>query len=322
MSDIDRHLIRELTAPEAADPARTGGKGANLATLLRAGLPVPAGFVVCTPAYRQFVREHRLDDQIGREMSRLDDDPASAEAASRRLRQAFESAALPGWLREAVEAAYRALGEGPVAARSSATAEDLPEASFAGQQETVLDVVGAAELCAAVRRCWSSLWTARAISYRRRHGIEHEQVAVAVVVQRMVPAEVAGVLFTADPVTGRRDHVVVEAAAGLGEAVVSGQVTPDRWVLDARTREVLTRPNRDSAGLTRDQLDRVVGLGLRAAEEFGSPQDVEWAVAEGRCWLLQSRPITSLFPLPPAREGDGLRVYLPVTLAAQASPSR
>jgi pyruvate,water dikinase len=310
-------VVTGLTDPEAVDPARTGGKGANLARLTRAGLPVPAGFVVGTSAYRRFVREHGLDVPIGQEMSRLDDDPASVEAASQRLRQAFESAALPEWLREAVEAAYHALGAGPVAARSSATAEDLPQASFAGQQETVLDVAGAAELGAAVRRCWSSLWTTRAIAYRRRHGIGHEQVAVAVVVQRMVPAEVAGVLFTADPVTGRRDHVVVEAAAGLGEAVVSGRVTPDRWVVDARTRAVLTRPDRESAGLPTDLLDRVVGLGLRAAEAFGSPQDVEWAVADGRCWLLQSRPITSLFPLPPAAEGAGLRVYLPVTLAAQ-----
>jgi pyruvate,water dikinase len=177
--------------------------------------------------------------------------------------------------------------------------------------------VGAAELCAAVRRCWSSLWTARAIAYRRRHGIGHDQVAVAVVVQRMVPADVAGVLFTADPVSGRRDHVVVEAAAGLGEAVVSGQVTPDRWVVDSPTRLMVTQPDHASSGLTADQLDDVVELGLRAAAEFGSPQDVEWAVTDGRCWLLQSRPITSLFPLPPARDDDGLRAYLPVTLVAQ-----
>ncbi|GAA0922579.1 PEP/pyruvate-binding domain-containing protein [Pseudonocardia zijingensis] len=317
MNTADPHLVRALSDPDASDPGHSGGKGANLAALVRAGLPVPAGFVVGTSAYRRFVQENRLDVPIGREIARLSDDPATAEAASQRLRQEFESAGIPGWLRESVEAAYRALGEGPVAVRSSATAEDLPEASFAGQQETVLDVVGTDELCAAVRRCWSSLWTTRAIAYRRRNGIEHEQVAVAVVVQRMVPAEVAGVLFTADPVSGRRDHVVVEAAAGLGDAVVSGKVTPDRWVVDASSGTVVTRPERNSSGLTEDQLADVVELGLRAAAEFGSPQDVEWALADGRCRLLQSRPITSLFPLPPARDDDGLRVYLPVTLVAQ-----
>jgi len=250
-------------------------------------------------------------------MAQLDGRSDGVDATSERLRRAFEGAQIPAWLRAEIAAAYSALGEGPVAVRSSATAEDLPGASFAGQQDTVLNVVGTADLCDAVRRCWSSVWTARAISYRQHNEIVHERVAVAVVVQRMVPADVAGVVFTADPVSGRRDHTVIEATAGLGEAVVSGRVTPDRWTVDTRTRAVLSGPGGVRRSLTHHQLDALVDLGARAVDVFGVPQDIEWAVSEGRCWLLQSRPITSLFPLPPTSEQLGLRVYIPTMLVAQ-----
>jgi menaquinone-dependent protoporphyrinogen IX oxidase/phosphohistidine swiveling domain-containing protein len=171
----------------------------------------------------------------------------------------------------------------------------------------------------AVRRCWSSVWTARALAYRARQGTPHTEVAGAVVVQRMVPADVAGVLFTADPVTGRRDRVVLEGVRGLGDALVSGRVTPQRWVVDAGTRLVLEGPDGANQQLLDDaRVRELAGLGLRAAALAGTPQDLEWAIAGERCWLLQSRPITSLFPLPsepPA--GPGLRVYMPLTLAAQ-----
>ncbi|MCP9271129.1 PEP/pyruvate-binding domain-containing protein [Mycolicibacterium arenosum] len=306
-------MICRLTDSNATDPDRTGGKGANLAVLTRAGLPVPAGFVVSTAAYREFVEEHRLDAVIQRELADIGD-PDTVDAASSRLRRAFESAPMSPGVRNRLAAAGTTLGDCPLAVRSSATAEDLPEASFAGQQDTLLNVVGAEALCDAVRRCWSSLWTARAIAYRRDQGIGHENISVAVVVQQMVPAEVAGVLFTADPVSGRRDHVVIEAAAGLGEAVVGGGMTPERWIIDAPTREVLTRPAR--ALLVPEHLDTLMDLATRSARLFGTPQDIEWAVHDGRCWLLQSRPITSPFPIPPATV-PGLRVYLPVMLFAQ-----
>jgi pyruvate,water dikinase len=303
-----------LTDSQATDLGRTGGKGANLAVLARAGLPVPPGFVVMTAAYREFVREHRLDHLIQRELADISTDPDAVESASARLRHAFEAAPVSEELRDQLAAVCTALGDGPLAVRSSATAEDLPEASFAGQQDTFLNVVGAVALWDAVRRCWSSLWTARAIAYRRDQEIGHENISVAVVVQQMVPAEVAGVLFTADPMSGRRDRIVIEAAAGLGEAVVGGSTTPERWIIESPRHEILSRP--EQALLTPDHLDTLVDFGLRAARLFGIPQDIEWAVHEGRCWLLQSRPITSLFPMPTAT-APGLRVYLPVMLFAQ-----
>ncbi|SHN87775.1 pyruvate, water dikinase [Geodermatophilus obscurus] len=235
------------------------------------------------------------------------------------LRAAFEAAPVPEDLAGSIVAAWHRLGGQAVAVRSSATTEDLPGASSAGQQDTLLDVTVAEQVVDAVRRCWSSLWTARALAYRTRQGTPHAEAAVAVVVQRMVPAEVAGVLFTADPLTGRRDRVVVEAVRGLGDALVSGRVTPQRWVLDAGTRAVLNESDGpDGPLLDAERLRDLAGLGLAAATLSGAPQDVEWATASGRCWLLQSRPITTLFPLPPGPPaGPGLRVHIPLTLASQ-----
>lgn len=233
------------------DVALAGGKGANLGELLRAGFPVPNGFVVTTTA-----------------------DPT---------------------VESAIVDAYERLGGGPVAVRSSATAEDLPGATFAGQQETYLNIVGAQEVLAAVERCRASLWTERATAYRARLGIRDDEVAIAVVVQRMVPAEFAGVMFTADPLSGARDRTVIDAAAGLGEAVVSGTVTPDHYVV--RGRRVLSR----SGNLLPDKLLRQLAeWGRRAGRHFGVPQDIEWAVAGGRISLVQARPMTAL-PPPPVR---------------------
>ncbi len=311
-----------LDDPRASVPARSGGKGANLARLYQAGLPVPAGFVVGVEAYRRFVDEAGLGPLVARLVGEVAVDDADALAdASAALMAAFAAAPVPKPLAEAIAVAWRQLGAGPVAVRSSATAEDLPQASFAGQQDTVLGVAGADDVTEAVRRCWSSLWTVRALAYRTRQGIDHAQVAAAVVVQRMVAADVAGVLFTADPLTGRRDHVMVEAVRGLGAPLVGGRVTPQRWVVDGSTKAVLTAadPRGQEILLDDARLRELTALGLRAADLFGAPQDVEWAAAGDRCWILQSRPITSLFPLPaPAPAGSaGLRVYMPLNLVAQ-----
>ncbi|MET7371792.1 PEP/pyruvate-binding domain-containing protein [Micromonospora arida] len=203
-----------------------------------------------------------------------------------------------------VVAAYQRLGAGPVAVRSSATAEDLPDASFAGQQDTVLDVTGTAELIAAIEKCWASLHGDRATAYRDARGIDHQTVRMAVVVQRMVTPTVAGVLFTANPLTGRRDEMAVDAAAGLGTTVVDGAAAVDHYILDDVTRT-------EAGCLTSTQLARLRATGERLQAHFGCPQDVEWAIdADGALWLLQSRPITSLFPAPPLSEKPLPRVYL------------
>ncbi|MFJ8076475.1 PEP/pyruvate-binding domain-containing protein [Streptomyces sp. NPDC096176] len=206
--------------------------------------------------------------------------------------------------RAEVLAAYDRLGGGPVAVRSSATAEDLPDASFAGQQDTYLGVTGAEELLEAIRACWDSLHTERAIAYREAAGVAHDTARMAVVVQRMVDAEVAGVLFTANPLTGSRSETVVDAAPGLGTAVVDGTTAADHYVLDGTDPE-------ERGCLTSAQLTELGDVGERLQHELGAPQDVEWAYDRGgTLWLLQSRPITTLFPAPPQSEKPGPRLYV------------
>ncbi|QGF23149.1 hypothetical protein Rai3103_05140 [Raineyella fluvialis] len=217
--------------------AIVGGKGLNLIRLTRAGFDVPGGLVITTAAYTAHVTAHALGPLIERALEGLDPADAPAlEEASARIRAAFAAGAIPQAVREAILAAAGGLTAVPLAVRSSATAEDLPDLSFAGQQETYLNVLGAEQLLRAVVDCWSSLWTARAIGYRLRSAIPSEDVSLAVVVQELVAARASGVMFTADPLTGLRDRTVIDAVAGLGEALVSGQVEPDHWVADADGR--------------------------------------------------------------------------------------
>ncbi len=339
--------ILGLEAVTAAMVPLVGGKAANLGELLAAGLPVPDGFCLTTEAYRQAIagHAHRTDGMLADVHTALQatpdgDLPALAALASR-ARGIIQNAPVPTEVAAAVEQAYAALGDNvPVAVRSSATAEDLPSASFAGQQDTYLNVVGAAAVVEAVRNCWASLWTDRAVSYRASRGIDPAAVALAVVVQRMVDATAAGVLFTANPLTGRRKQAVIDASPGLGEAVVSGAVNPDHFVVDPLTGRVLERRLGDkriavrpipgggtrtlaisnggaAACLTDKQAAELAALGHRVEGHFGSPQDIEWAIAgDGHFWLTQSRPITTLFPVPQrAAGGEGTRVYLCFSLA-------
>lgn len=267
---------------DAGGIAEAGGKGANLGVLLRAGFGVPDGFVVTTDAYERSGGGQDLAPEVA----------------------------------DAVVAAYAALGGGPVAVRSSATAEDLPGASFAGQHETFLNVVGPDAVVAAVRRCWASLWTERAVSYRAgRDAASEPRLSIAVVVQRLVPADVAGVLFTADPTTGRRDETVITAAWGLGESVVGGTVDVDTYrvrgdaVVEARVgdKAVMTVATPSGTGevptpaarrrertLSDARAVELAALGRRVAEHLGAPQDIEWVLADGVVHLVQSRPITAL----------------------------
>ncbi|MFC7625748.1 PEP/pyruvate-binding domain-containing protein [Microlunatus sp. GCM10028923] len=253
-----------------------GGKGANLGRLAAAGFPVPDGFVITTAAYRSQVAGLDLTAEPAELRARIETVPIEPELADR-IRQA-----------------YQRLGGGPVAVRSSATAEDLPGAAFAGQQDTYLDV-GRDDLLAAVARCWASLWTDRAVAYRRRLGIEPDEVAIAVVVQAMVPAELAGVMFTADPVTGDRERFMIDAVSGLGEALVSGEVTPDHYLVDPTGARLEFRSGGDGEPLLDPgRLARLTELGGAVRDLFGGPQDIEWAIADGKVRLLQARPMTAL----------------------------
>jgi len=228
----------------AAPLEQVGGKGASLALLAAAGLPVPPGFHVTTAAYRRFVRENGLQEKILAVVSTVTaDQPNTLEEASRQIGRLFAQGRIPTEIAATIREAYATLGRGdlPVAVRSSATTEDLPELSFAGQQETYLNMRGEAMVLDAIKRCWASLWTARAISYRTRSGIAHGEVSLAVVVQELVPAEAAGILFTANPLTGERDQVMMNAAWGLGEAIGSGQVTPDTVVLDRASGTIIAQ---------------------------------------------------------------------------------
>ena len=276
-------LCRPLGSLRATDMPIAGGKGANLGELIAGGFPVPDGFVLTTLAYELIAKKANVD-------------PADPHAAAERLRTVH----LPEKVATTLVDGYRALGSVPVAVRSSATAEDLPGASFAGQQDTFLDVEGEDHLVDAVRACWASLWNDRAVAYRRANGIDDRTVALAVVVQRMVEAVAAGVAFTADPITGRRHRVVIDAAPGLGEALVAGRVDPDHYVVDPVTGEVLDQAVKDERPVLVDDLVRqLAGLGERIELHLGAPQDIEFAVDEpGRVWIVQSRPITTLYPLP------------------------
>lgn len=316
MSDA---FIRPLDSLRATDIPLAGGKGANLGELVRGGFRVPPGFVVTTSAYAAMAGRAGL----GRLVEKAVGEGMSTGDSSGQLRAAVQGTGVPDDVREAVAHAYDDLGGGPVAVRSSATAEDLEGAAFAGQQDTFLNVVGLDAVLDALVGCWASLWTDRAVAYRERAGVDQAGVSIAVVVQRLVPAATAGVLFTADPVTGERGHVVVDAAAGLGEAVVSGMVTPEHWVLAAGGKvlehlsgggEAVVRPALPGGTVVEHppsgaedappllmpaQLAELASLARSAEEYFGRPQDIEWAIAENVVWLVQSRPLTGLPPQPP-----------------------
>lgn len=314
-----------------------GGKGANLAMLTCAGFNVPPGFLISTEAYRAFVAANHFGDELLALARAVDaNDPVSLEQTAETIRALFANAPMPPEIAEEIKTAYSSLTTDhrplSVAVRSSATAEDLPGLSFAGQQETYLNIIGADAVCAAVKECWGSLWTARAIGYRARNNIAPDDIALAVVVQQMIASEVSGVLFTANPLTGHRGEIVIDASFGLGEAIVSGQVDPDHFVVNAVTWEIITRDlgEKSIAILPRaeggtqtiaqaranmqtlpdEEIIALAKLSEQVADHYGAPQDIEWAWAHRQMYLLQARPITSLYPLPALNYSpDDVRVY-------------
>ncbi len=320
----------------AGDLETVGGKGASLGELTGAGLPVPPAFVVTAGTYRTFVEEAGIDVDLDEAVSVDVEDSPTLSAAAERAQSLILETEVPEALREEILAAYDEFGDGPfVAVRSSATAEDLPDASFAGQQETFLNVTRE-DLLQRVKECWASLFTQRAIYYRKQQGFDTEVVNIAVVVQRMVDAEKSGVLFTSHPSSG--DPVsIIEAAWGLGEAVVSGTVSPDNYVIDRESRTVeevtvstkrtmcvrdeetgetvereVPDGKRDERVLSDDELLELVEIGELVEEHYGTPQDVEWAMVDGELYMLQSRPITTIAKggieeTPDAESGSGMK---------------
>ena len=313
-------------ADERATLELVGGKGVSLAIMAAAGLPVPDGFHVTTAAYQAFVDANMLQDQIRKILKTVDAAiPASLEDASQQIGGLFAQGEMPAQIAADIRAAYAALdgGNTSVAVRSSATVEDLPEASFAGQQETFLNVRGEAALLSAVKKCWASLWTARAIAYRMKNKIDQQAIALAVVVQKLVQADAAGVLFTANPLSGRLDEMVINAAWGLGEAVVGGLVSPDtitvdkasgkinrmetavKEVMTVRTAEGTTEQDvpaskRRTKVLNKKQVAALAEIASRVEALYKQPQDIEWCLAGKQFYIVQSRPVTTLGAMPMA----------------------
>ncbi|MFI5634566.1 rifamycin-inactivating phosphotransferase [Streptomyces sp. NPDC051664] len=328
--------VWDLQEVDETQVAVVGGKGAHLGGLSRIeGIRVPAGFCVTTDAFRRIMAEApSIDDRLD-QLSRLDpDDREAVRTLSAEIRRTIEGIAIPGDLEAAITRALSQLGEqAAYAVRSSATAEDLPTASFAGQQDTYLNVVGPTAILQHVSRCWASLFTERAVTYRRRNGVDHRAVHMAVVVQKMVFPDAAGILFTADPVTGNRKVATVDAGFGLGEALVSGLVNPDVFkvrhgevvakAIAAKQRAVIALPaggtqevaidsqRQEQPALTDAQVVRLVQLGRRIEAHFGRPQDIEWCLVDDGFQIVQSRPVTTLFPIPESGDQEN-HVYVSV----------
>lgn len=314
--------ILQFSELSKGDIVLAGGKGANLGELVRAGLPVPNGFVLTTAVYDQFIQLHNLQTQIMELANGVTAaDPQSGEAAAAKIRQLFILADMPDDVRSELITAWQALDATAVAVRSSATAEDLPAASFAGQQDTFLNIRTEEILLDTVKKCWASLWTARAMAYRQRQGIAPETVSLAVVVQQLVNADASGILFTANPTNGERDHILINATWGLGEAIVGGLVTPDSVVVDKTNWQIVSQETATKTTMTvrtetgteeqavpvERQNEAVLGvetavslakLSTQIESHYNMPMDIEWAIADNKIYILQARPITSLPPAP------------------------
>ena len=324
--------VRDL-ADEGLGLSELGGKGQSLARLVSAGVPVPNGFHITTAAYDSFVDQYGLKGPIKQQLATLNesaDEPT--DQATSAIAAQFVEHEIPAEIAAEVVRAYHLLGSPPVAVRSSATAEDLPEASFAGQQETFLNISGDDQLLEAVRRCWASLWTARAIAYRARHGLPPEKISLAVVVQELIDADASGIVFTADPVTGDDFVIEINAAWGLGEAVVGGQVTPDTIAVERssgrilhtviNTKTIMTGPiaggvaslpvpedRQNAPALSDFQALRLVDIAIMVEDFFKDPIDIEWCRRGDQLFVLQARPITTAIhpdPWNDSRSGDFL----------------
>jgi len=307
------------------DVEQAGGKGANLGEMTRANIPVPAGFIVTADTYFRFLDQSGLRPAIQKLLSSVDyDDSALLQRVSEKIKELIGGSPVPADIAAEIEGAYRELGGGPVAVRSSATAEDMADASFAGQQSTFLNVTGEHAVVEAVRACWASLFEARAIFYRQDKGFDHLKVGIAVPVQRMVQSQRSGVMFTVEPDTGDRSKIEIEAVYGLGEGIVSGQITPDNYLVEKATlaivrkrvaeqeQQIVRNPQAVGPGLetsmwaavlaelrqrqklSDEEIVHLARIGKQVEEHYGFPQDIEWAEEGGQFYIVQTRPVTVL----------------------------
>jgi pyruvate, water dikinase len=335
--DIDKH-----------DLASVGGKGANLGEMTKAGFPVPNGFAVTVAAYDLFLQRSELADKINDILKTTDvNQPEQLQNASRKIGKLVTSSDVPTEIVHDVFKAYKRLSgtfkKAQVAVRSSATAEDLPGASFAGQQATFLNIKGENSLMVAVRECWASLFTARAIFYREQNNIPHDKVKISVMVQKMVQSEVSGVMFTIDPVTNDKDRIIIESVWGLGEMIVQGSVVPDTYVVQKDTFSILSKEisdqsiqlkkqgletkevevpkkQRDLQKITNEEIVKLAKIGQKLQEHYYHPQDVEWAKEGKNLYIVQTRPVTTIKEAPKST-GDGIKFSeAPILEGAAASP--
>ena len=318
---MDKRIV-DVNELRVDDVPIVGGKGANLGELTSAGFPVPGAFVLTTVAYDYFVSKAKLNTKITNELKSIDKNSDQSLAdASKRIRALFETCEIPADLKKEIVSDFRLLvpknTNGFVAVRSSATAEDLPDASFAGQQETFLNVRGEEDLFDKIRKCWSSLFTARAISYREKQGYEHTEVKLAVVVQKMVNSDVSGIMFTVDPHSGAK-NIIVEAGYGLGEAIVGGEVTPDTYVIDKSKMAIskkrvstqkwkyirgpdggnvkadVTADMEKAQKIPDNRVLEIAEIGRQVEIHYQKPMDMEWCIENDKVYLVQARPITAV----------------------------
>ncbi|HUW21910.1 MAG TPA: phosphoenolpyruvate synthase [Candidatus Bathyarchaeia archaeon] len=326
-----------------------GGKGANLGEMTKIGLPVPPGFVVTVKAYFEFILKNELKNPIIKILNQIKTDETEAyNEASQQIKRLIEKGTIPKEIALDIMKAYLSMGRGLrnvlVAVRSSATAEDLPTASFAGQQATFLNIKGEANVVNRVRSCWASLFEPRAIFYRKEHQFDHFKVGIAVPVQEMIQSDISGVMFTVDPITGEKDKILIEAIYGLGELIVRGEVIPDRYIIDRQRLKVVTkhigdqvvqmkkigtknkrievpRSKKGKQKITDSQIIELAKLGKKIHQHYFFPQDIEWAYKGRKLYILQTRPITTLKGKTEKKQADEKRIGLPILLRGEsASP--
>ena len=347
MTTAPAKLVLPFSQVDKNDIAQVGGKGANLGEMVKVGFPVPPGFIVTSKAYAYFLEKNHLKEAITKELYLLETaDPENLQRITNRIRQIIIAAPVPKDLAKEIFKAYEQLGgklkNALVAVRSSATAEDLPGASFAGQQETFLNIKGEASLVEHVRLAWASLFTPRATFYRTEKGFDHFKVGIAVPVQKMIQSEVSGVMFTIDPVKNDKTKIIIEAIYGLGELIVQGSVTPDHYEVDKNNFAIIekqinsqtlqlikagsfNKQNNVSKNLQKQQklannyIIELAKIGKQIHQHYFYPQDIEWALEKGKLYILQTRPVTTISAIGTKKPQSSAKINLPILIIGKAA---